>query len=214
LFRDSVPVLYMKAVVGAPRSPTPFLLDRIEGVTFNPPWFVPPSITRNEILPLLRRDPDYLARHRMQWRGDGPSRQLVQLPGADNALGRVKFEMPNRFNVYLHDTPARSLFRLDDRARSHGCIRLEQPIALAEQLLGWPRERIEATIEPGATVRMPLPDAIPVFLAYWSAFADADGTMQFRRDIYGRDRRLIDALRRPGVSLVAARPAATGCGPS
>jgi murein L,D-transpeptidase YcbB/YkuD len=211
LFRAETPVLTMKAVVGKPRSPTPFLLATIQDVTFNPSWFVPPSITRHEILPLLRRDPGYLARNRMQWRDNG---QLVQLPGPDNALGRIKFEMPNRFNVYLHDTPVRSLFTQDDRARSHGCVRLELPAALAEELLHWRPERIEGAIAAGATVRVPLSETIPVFLAYWTAFTDEDGMLQFRHDVYGRDRRLIEAMRNKRLPLIAGRPGAIGCGRS
>lgn len=214
LYRDNIPVLAMKAVVGAPRSPTPHLLATIEAVTINPAWHVPSSIARNEIVPLLRRDPGYLARNGFFWRGEGTSRQLVQAPGADNALGRIKLEMPNRFSVYLHDTPARALFQQYERARSHGCVRLELPRELAEELLGadWPHDRIEQAVAAGTTQRVTLPEPVPVFLAYWTAFVDEDSTVNFRKDIYGRDRRVIEALQqRDPTPLVASIPAPTGC---
>lgn len=209
-------VLEMRAVVGKKETPTPLVRSDLRTVVIDPPWIVPVSIIRKEILPALKRKPDYLEKNNMQWQGN----QLVQAPGEKNSLGRIKFEFPSSFDVYLHDTPARSLFARearDDRARSHGCIRLEKPLDLAEILLkdngDWPRERIEQAIAEGGTVRVPVATEIPVVVAYWTAFADQDGRAEFRDDIYGRDARLLDALtRRSGVAPASAPAAAPFCG--
>jgi len=194
LIVDGERVLAMRAIVGEKKTPTPILVSEVKTIVINPPWVVPESIIRKEILPALARRPDYLEKNRMRWI-DG---QLVQEPGEKNSLGRIKFEFANPFHVYLHDTPYRSLFARDERARSHGCVRLEKPVDLAEWLLerdpAWPRERIEQTIADGATLRIPLRNSIPVIIAYWTSFVDADGTVEFRNDIYGRDIRLLAAL--------------------
>lgn len=210
-------VLAMRAVVGKKATPTPLVRSDLHAVVIDPPWIVPASIIRKEIIPALKRKPDYLEKNNMHWQGN----QLVQAPGEKNSLGRIKFEFPSNFDVYLHDTPARSLFTheaLDDRTRSHGCIRLEKPLDLAEILLkdngDWPRERIEQAMAEGTTVRVPVADEIPVVIAYWTAFAAEDGRAQFRDDIYGRDARLFDALTRRQLANPSSAPnAATSfCG--
>src|SRR5262249_50283374 len=119
LYRDNVPVLKMNVVVGAPGHDTPTLSSAITTIVLNPQWNVPPSIVEKEIRPKLRRNPGYLASSHMYWNGD----QLIQQPGPHNALGRIKFEFPNRYSVYLHDTPAKRLFTDPERAQSHGCVR-------------------------------------------------------------------------------------------
>jgi murein L,D-transpeptidase YcbB/YkuD len=135
----------------------------------------------------------------MHWSGKGQ----IQSPGPKNALGRVKFNFANRFSVYLHDTPARSLFAKYDRADSHGCVRLQNPIGLALAVLpangDWPRQRIEETIARNKTVHIPVADGPQIVLAYWTAFADDDGKIEFRDDIYGRDARLLAAMPSSGV---------------
>ena len=180
----------MRVIVGAEDTPTPILMSDIDTVTINPSWVVPFSIVRKEILPAIKRDPDYLVKHDMDWQ-DG---QLVQAPGEKNSLGRLKFEMPSAFSVYLHDTPARRLFARDERALSHGCIRLERPLDLAEVLLAdnpeWTRSDIEKAIDEGATQHIRVNPLMPVVVLYWTSFVDPDGTVQFRDDIYGRDARL------------------------
>lgn len=195
LIVGGAPVLEMRAVVGKKKTPTPILRSVISSIVVNPPWVVPSSIMRKEILPALTREPDYLEKNDMYWRDN----QIVQAPGERNSLGRIKFELSSSFDVYLHDTPARRLFARDDRARSHGCVRLEKPLALAEHLLGndtgWPRERIEGMIADGKTQRIPLTDEVPIVIVYWTSFVDQDGTVEFRDDIYGRDEKLLDALR-------------------
>ncbi len=200
LYKDGKPVLAMRAIVGDPRHPTPMLISAgVTSVIVNPPWVIPASILRREILPKEEAHPGYLARNNMNWAGD----QLVQSPGPKNALGRIKFEFPNAFSVYLHDTPARSLFANYDRADSHGCVRLERPMDLMLAVLNgdgnWSRQRIEEMIGRGATVRIKVANGPPVVMAYWTVFLDENGELAFRDDIYGRDARLIAAMHPPRV---------------
>lgn len=198
LFEDGQPVLTMRAVVGALEHPTPVLQTRMAAVTFNPPWIVPSSIIVNEIRPAILKDPDYLKRHDYTYVDVPGGKQLIQRPGPQNALGRIKFEMPNRFDIYLHDTSRQDLMDRSRRALSHGCIRLDNPRALARRLLAsdsaWTLDAIDAAIATGKTQTVPLPKPIPVYVLYETAFADADGTVEFRTDIYDRDGRLDEAL--------------------
>ncbi|WP_407948099.1 murein L,D-transpeptidase [Parvibaculum sp.] len=205
LFEDGEPVLRMRTVVGTRKTPTPILSGLINTIIVNPPWVVPRSIYVGEIAPAIARDPDYLGKHDMFWQ-EG---QLVQRPGPRNSLGRLKFEFASPFAVYLHDTNAPSLFASDNRFRSHGCIRLEKPLDLAVRLLEpeWPRERIEAAIAAGETARLPMSRSMPVVVAYWTAFVEEDGTVEFRDDIYGRDAALAALLRDD-----APAPSRTGTG--
>lgn len=125
---------------------------------------------------------------------------IRQEPGDLNALGRIKFMFPNRYMVYLHDTPIKGLFASSDRASSHGCIRVENPIELAELLLrdqGWDRARIDEILATKKTTRVTLGTPVTVMLLYWTAEADADGTVYFRRDVYGRDPAVLDGLDEP-----------------
>lgn len=195
LYRDNKPTMIMNAVVGKPKHDTPILQSTITTVVINPPWIVPKSIIENEIRPAIARDNRYLDRNRMHWSDDG---LLIQEPGPGNSLGRIKFEFPNNYGVYLHDTPAHALFKDVDRAQSHGCVRLERPVDLAENLLrengDWPRDTIDQAIQDGETVRVQLAEEMPVTIAYWTAFVDDDGTIEFRPDIYGRDAPLAATL--------------------
>jgi murein L,D-transpeptidase YcbB/YkuD len=194
ILRDGEAVSQMRAVVGDATHQTPMLISSIRDVEINPPWIVPASIIHKEIMPRLHRDPAYLEREEMAWR-DG---QLVQSPGARNALGRLKFEFSNPFSIYLHDTPMHKLFALDGRLLSHGCVRLEHPLDLAQTLLAAATaDPIEQAIAGGSTSRMRLPAAMPVAVLYWSAYVEADGTVAFRDDLYRRDTRLAAALRGP-----------------
>ncbi|MEQ1864026.1 MAG: L,D-transpeptidase family protein [Micropepsaceae bacterium] len=201
LFRDNVPVLKMNAVVGAPGHDTPTLTSTIDTIVLNPPWNIPRSIIQGEIKPILKRDPKYLIKNRMYWSGD----QLIQESGPHNALGRIKFEFPNRYSVYLHDTPARQLFTDPERAQSHGCVRLERPLELATALLEgdpvWTREAIEDAIRSGETIRVPVPEPVTVVIAYRTVFVADDGLVQFRPDIYGLDTQLTLALSQKVTAL-------------
>jgi murein L,D-transpeptidase YcbB/YkuD len=187
--------LESRAIIGKRYSATPMFTATMTYVVINPYWNVPVSIYRAEILPHVRRDPDYLRRNHMEPAGN----TVRQLPGPWNALGRYKFMFPNPHNVYMHDTPARTLFERADRAFSHGCIRLERPAEFAALLLGpqgWTPEQLQRTVEAGRQVVVPLATPVPVTISYATAFRKPDGVLHFRRDVYGRDRKLLDALAR------------------
>jgi L,D-transpeptidase YcbB len=198
LYQDGAPTLAMRAVVGSNEHPTPVLKTRMTAVTFNPFWNVPASIVANEILPALEKDPDYLTKNDYIYVETAGGQQLVQKPGSKNALGHIKFEMPNAFDIYLHDTPRQDFMDRSRRALSHGCIRVSDPRAMARLVLAfdpaWTPAAIDAAISSGKTRTVPLPHPIPVYFYYWTAWVDADGTTEFRNDIYGRDRRLNQAL--------------------
>jgi murein L,D-transpeptidase YcbB/YkuD len=206
LYRENRPVFVTRVVVGETDKQTPELKTAITSVLFNPSWYVPRSIVTKEILPKLARDPNYLARHHMVMRSNGG---IQQLPGAGTALGRLKFEASNRFDVYLHDTPLKSLFKRDDRFESHGCVRVENPRELGALLLGEPVEAIDRGIAQGSTSRRMLPKPIPTFLVYQTAFVDSGGRISFAPDIYERDEAIWRHLQRARQVPVAQRdPAA------
>jgi murein L,D-transpeptidase YcbB/YkuD len=187
--------LSMRVVVGQPKKRTPMLDDQIRAVVLNPPWMVPHDIAVKEIWPKIRRDPGYMQREGYVVR---PGGGLMQKPGPRCALGSIKFELSNPFDVYLHDTPSHSLFAQPNRALSHGCMRVEQPNALAKRLLAddplWTAEKVDVAILTGKTQRIALKTPVPATVAYWTAFVDADGTMEFRPDVYGWDRDLRERL--------------------
>ena len=207
LTRDGLAGPSRRVIVGDVRHPTPTFAARIAAVTVNPPWNVPATIATREILPRLKRNPQYLAANdivilgrpddpfglAVDWRGLSArsfSFRLQQRPGHRNALGAIKFEMPNRFDVYLHDTPDKRLFARPQRALSHGCIRVDRPIELAAALLGdaaWSIEALETAVAQAETRRIELLRPVPVYLVYLTAFVDDRGRINFRRDIYDRD---------------------------
>lgn len=182
--------LTSRVVVGAPDKPTPILAAKVVAVTINPAWHVPKSIVAKEIQPKLDQDSDYLQSKHMEMQNG----EVVQLPGPDNALGQVKFELPNVFNVYLHDTPSKHAFLSDERAQSHGCVRVEQIKPLAEHVLGISDDELQQTIAGGKTEARRLPQPIPVYIQYFTAIARDDGRTVFREDIYGRDARMIAVM--------------------
>jgi len=204
----------MAVVVGKPYSRTPVFSDTIKYVEFNPYWNVPGTIAVKEYLPKLRQSPAGLAAdgfevvqgakvwpvNAIDWSRYGPGNfpfQLRQRPGPKNALGRLKIMFPNKFDVYLHDTPARTLFVKTDRAFSHGCIRLSRPIDAAVEVLadtpGWDRARINATIATGDRTVANLAKPIPIHITYFTAWVD-HGVANFRSDIYEQDAKLAAAL--------------------
>ena len=186
LYRDDQPVFSTRVVVGQDvrRNQSPEFQAAINGIYFNPPWNVPQDIATNEILPKVRRDPNYLALHHMVMLPDGG---LQQLAGPNSGLGQLMLDMRNRFDVYLHDTPSKDLFSRDDRRVSHGCIRVENLQELAGLLMRQPVDAIDQAIATGRTTYSNLPQPVPVFVVYETAFADADGSLRFRPDVYGRD---------------------------
>ncbi len=203
--------LSMRTVVGSRYRATPSFADRIRYLELNPEWKVPSRLARDRFLDKLRRDPQWLTRHHMRlyagwyegameldprwvnWNAVDDLHfpyKIVQSPGPHNALGRIKFMFPNRFRIYLHDTFERDLFQRPVRTFSGGCIRLERPLALASLLLGpdHPPDTLRRLIETNQPLRLDLPHPVPIYLLYWTAWAEDDGPLHFRRDVYGRDR--------------------------
>lgn len=207
---DGQAVLVLKAIVGKKASPTPTLSETIRALIFNPNWDVPPSIARKEELPKIRTDPAYLAAERMQVLEGGPGgvevdpatidwtrddalrgRSLRQLPGSKNPLGKVKLAFPNPHMVYLHDTPGKSSFLRASRALSHGCVRVERALDLAERLLapnrGWDRARMDRTTETSEPLTVALSEPVPIHIVYWTAWRDETGRLRLREDLYELD---------------------------
>ncbi|MFI5412140.1 murein L,D-transpeptidase [Kaistia sp. UC242_56] len=205
-----------RAVVGKITNQTPVFSDAMESIVVNPSWNVPASITMKEMLPAVRRDPSYMSRKGYQvlanvdgkFRPVDPqmvdwsnvnARQIMirQPPGDDNALGNVKFLFPNEHSVYLHDTPSKSFFKRDDRALSHGCVRVQDPLEFADVLLahqgGWSQQRLRKMVG-GKEKWINLPNRIPIHLTYFTAFVDDNGVVQTRPDIYGFNARVEKAL--------------------
>ena len=182
-----------RVVVGKPDTPTPIFSNVMRYVLINPSWEVPDSIIRKEMLPRLASDPRYLARHGYEVKTVDGRLMVRQPPGEDNALGRIAFMFPNEHAVYLHDTPSQSLFDSDMRALSHGCVRVEDPLRLAELVLGWPEERINAAIGgPERTVFLPRP--VPIHIEYFTEFVDEYGELQERPDVYGLAQKVANIL--------------------
>jgi murein L,D-transpeptidase YcbB/YkuD len=202
LYQGGQPVFTTRVVVGDVDKQTPEFQTTIDSLLFNPPWNIPVSIATKEILPKVARDPDYLSRHHMVTRSNGA---IQQLPGAGTALGQLKFEMQDRFDVYLHDTPLKKLFSRDNRRQSHGCVRVENPRELAARLLQQPVEVINKGVALGYTNRRMLPAPVPVFLVYQTAFAGADGSIEFRPDVYERDDEIWQHLHPAPQAPVAQR---------
>jgi L,D-transpeptidase YcbB len=211
------PVIEMRVIVGKPYWRTPVFSSKMTHLEFNPSWFIPRSIAVEEVLPKVRLDSSYLEqRNILVAVGGGDSARVVsadsidwegitdeefdflftQLPGPGNPLGRVKFFFPNPFDVYLHDTPNSALFEQRFRDFSHGCIRLEKGLELAAYTLGkdWGLERVEEVVDLGEHRAILLPDPLPVYLLYWTAWGEEEGGLQFREDAYDDDRRLMEAL--------------------
>ncbi len=220
VIENGVPVMTMRVVVGRDYRRTPVFSDKMTYLVLSPYWHVPPKLAIQDKLPLIRKDSDYLAKENIRvfqgwgaetkevdpasvdWSkvtGKNFGYRLRQEPGPKNALGRVKFMFPNKFDVYLHDTPSRELFAKTVRTFSSGCIRIEKPIELAEYLLAgdpkWTRAAILAAIDKRVEQTVRLAEPMPIHLLYWTAWADEDGSIRFRNDIYGRDRLLDEALR-------------------
>jgi L,D-transpeptidase YcbB len=183
-------ILQSRVIVGKPETPTPIFSNMMRYILINPSWQVPDSIIQKEMLPKL----DYLSRHGYEVKTVGGRLTVRQLPGEFNALGRIAFMFPNDHSIYLHDTPARELFDEETRAFSHGCIRVEDPLSLAELVLGgeakgWSAERIEAAFG-GRERTVFLPQPLPVHIEYFTEFVDESGELRERPDVYGLTQRV------------------------
>ena len=204
-----------KVVVGKPKRQTPVFKAEIQSVIFNPRWVIPSGILAKESLPAIKKNINYLSKNQLSvvnnagklvdpstvnwpaYQGKGFPYRLVQASGDDGALGRIKFNMPNRFTVYMHDTPSKSLFERSYRAFSHGCVRVQNPNELGVLLFNdpvkWDMNRIEEMIDTGKTRAVRLPAKVPVYFLYQTAFPE-DDNIGFRYDVYDRDSRLLKAL--------------------
>jgi len=217
---DGPPTFATDVIVGrAARTQTPIFTNQMREVIFRPYWNIPPSILRHEVLPLIERKADYLAQEDMEivrgerddsevveatkeniarLRSGGSGLRVRQRPGPKNALGFVKFVFPNEMNIYMHGTPARELFTRSRRDFSHGCIRVRDPVGLAEWALRgqaeWDRERILAAMEDSTSRHVKLMRPIRVVLFYSTAAVMPDGSLRFADDIYGHDATLELAL--------------------
>ena len=210
VIEDDRPVLAMRVIVGSRENPTPLFSDDMTYIVFSPYWNIPESIIKKETLPHMVKDPEYLERNHIEvvgtsgresidpkavdWSDESAVEKLHfrQEPGPENALGLVKFIFPNHFNVYLHDTPNDKLFFKPQRDLSHGCIRVEKPVALAQYVMRdrpeWTAERIDAAMHAKAEQAVTLKHHIPVHIGYWTAWVEPDGkTVTYTDDPYGID---------------------------
>ena len=186
-------------VVGKESHNTMMFNGDLNQVVFSPYWNVPPSIVAKEILPAMDKNSNYLAKENMEVTGNDDGLPVIrQRPGPGNALGKVKFLFPNSFNIYLHDTPAKSLFNKDKRAYSHGCIRVREPEKLANYVLRnqpeWTPEKISEAMNSGEEKYVKVKSPIPVVITYYTAWVDESGRLNFREDIYGHDAKLAQKM--------------------
>lgn len=221
---DKNETIFQRPVVaGRNYRKTPVFSDNIRYLVFNPTWTVPQKLAVEDKLPEIKRDKNYLKRlgfsvypvgsstevdpDSVNWSHLSKTRfpyRLVQAPGPLNSLGQIKFMFPNPYDVYLHDTPSRELFKKSERAFSSGCIRVSDPLELAEILLRdqkWTKERIQSVIDRGVTETVHLTNPMPIHIEYWTAWVDRGGMLHFRKDIYERDNQLWEALNFPLTDL-------------
>lgn len=193
-FKDGKPALTSKVVVGKSMNKTVVFSGQMNQIIFSPYWNVPPNILRKEILPAIAKNRNYLAKHDMEWVGN----RVRQRPGPQNSLGKVKFVFPNSHIIFMHDTPSKSLFNEEQRAFSHGCIRVEKPRDLAIKVLegdkNWPIEKIDDAMNRGVEKAYNLKTKIPVYIGYFTSYVDREGQVHFYDDIYGHDARLLETL--------------------
>jgi murein L,D-transpeptidase YcbB/YkuD len=201
IFEEGRDAWSMDVVVGTAATRTVIFNDTLKKIVFSPYWGVPQSIVRGEILPAMAKDPNYLKKKGMEIVGGSASNPVIrQKPGPSNALGLVKFLFPNSYNIYFHDTPSKGGFAKEKRAFSHGCIRLSEPVRLAEYLLRndstWTPERIKKAMHGGKeiTVNLKAGERRPVTIGYFTAWIDLDDRLNFRDDVYGHDDRLAKEL--------------------
>jgi murein L,D-transpeptidase YcbB/YkuD len=203
VMQNGAQVWTTRVVTGQPGiHATPLLTETMKFITVNPTWNVPPSIIYNEYLPAMQQDPTVLERMglRLEQARDG-SIHISQPPGERNALGRIRFNFPNKFLVYQHDTPDKNLFAREDRAFSHGCMRVQNPDQYASVLLNitepnghYTPEKIRSMYGQ-SEIDLKFPTPIPVNITYQTAFVDDAGNLQFRKDVYGRDATMVSLLR-------------------
>ncbi|MGH6672738.1 MAG: L,D-transpeptidase family protein [Xanthobacteraceae bacterium] len=214
VYNDGKRVWKTKIVIGKPDMPTPIMSQMMKFITVNPIWHVPPSIINREYLPAMAQDPTVMQRMGLVVERDSSGRVtgIYQPPGDNNAEGRLRFNFPNKFLVYQHDTPDKYMFKYAKRAFSHGCMRTQDPVKYAEVLLsivrpndGYTEERIKKMFGP-SEINIAFPTYIPIHVTYQTAFVDQHGKLQLRDDIYGRDRQLLAILHNPQEMKIADIP--------
>ncbi|GAO44970.1 L,D-transpeptidase family protein [Flavihumibacter petaseus] len=187
-------VFNMNVVVGSTTHHSVIFTGNLKNIVFSPYWYVPPGILQKEVLPGIKRNKNYLSSHNMEWNGGN----VRQKPGPKNSLGLVKFLFPNSYNIYLHDTPSKSLFNESKRDFSHGCIRVAEPKKLAAWLLrdekSWTSEKIDAAMHKGSETWVTIKQELPVFIGYFTAWVDRQGNLNFREDIYGHDKIMMEKM--------------------
>ena len=194
LFRDGKSEFESPVVVGAVMTKTVIFSGNMSYIVFSPYWNIPQSIINKDIKPGMRKNPNYLASHNMEWNNG----QVRQKPGKNNSLGLIKFIFPNSNNIYLHDTPSKSLFERDNRAFSHGCIRVGKPKDFAIAILkgdpNWTPAKIDKAMNAGKESSYSLKRKIPVHIGYFTAWVNVEGEINFYEDVYDRDGRLANLL--------------------
>ncbi len=189
----------MDIVVGTSANHTVIFNDTLKYVVFSPYWNIPRSIVRNEILPGIRKNQNYLASKNMEQTGFSNGLPVIrQRPGGNNALGRVKFIFPNSYSIYFHDTPSKSLFEKKERAFSHGCVRLAEPEKMAQYLLRneakWTKNEIRKAMNSSKEKWVALKEPVPVLITYFTSWISTDGLLNFREDIYDHDKKMAERL--------------------
>ncbi len=200
VFDSGKQVFDMRVIVGSAVNNTVIFNGNLKYIVFSPYWNVPESIVRKEIMPAMSRDKNYISKHDMEitsYSGSLPN--IRQKPGPTNSLGLVKFLFPNNYSIYLHDTPNRNLFGQSGRSLSHGCIRIAEPAKFAQYLLRhdsiiWNKNAIDSSMHLPKEKWVTLKVSVPVFLVYFTAWVDKDGILNFRKDIYGHDKKMVDKL--------------------
>lgn len=210
VFENKIKVMDLKVIVGKEATRTSIFKGNISQIILNPYWNVPTSIVKKEMLPKLKRNSNYLNQNNMEllsgtsiidpltvnWNSYSSSipYSIRQKPGNNNALGKMKFIFPNDFSIYLHDTPSRSIFNESKRAFSHGCIRVQNPMKLAQYILrsnsNWTQEKLQSGIENKKTINIQIKPTLPVYIVYFTAWVDNSGEINFRNDLYNMDNQL------------------------
>ncbi|MEX6688596.1 L,D-transpeptidase family protein [Danxiaibacter flavus] len=199
VFQDGEQTFSMRVIVGTAANGTVVFNGNLKYIVFSPYWNVPTSIVKNEIVPGIQKNPNYIAEHNMEITGNNAGLPVVrQKPGGTNSLGLVKFLFPNTYDIYLHDTPNRDLFNSSNRSFSHGCIRVGNPVKLAEFLLrndtAWTSQKIDSAMHMDKEKWVTLQQSVPVFIVYLTAWIDQENKLNFRKDIYGHDAKMADKL--------------------
>ena len=199
VFENKRRLFSMDIIVGKSANRTIIFNEMLKHVVFSPYWNIPPSIVKSEIMPAIQRNVNYLQSKNMEQTGFSNGLPVIrQKPGASNSLGKVKFIFPNNYNIYFHDTPAKSLFKEQKRMFSHGCIRLAQPEKLTLYLLRnqpeWTGESIRKAMNASKEKWVKLKQPVPVVITYFTAWVDRDGLLNFRNDVYGHDQKMAELL--------------------